>query len=402
MGEYKKPWLTFEKQADLLIDKRGLVADRDDLIVHLENVGYYRLSGYWYIFKRKPEADEGGDKDERFAEGTTFDKIWKLYTFDRQFRLIVLDAIERVEVYFRTRLAYELARDTGAFGFQDKDNLPRLQQEAYTEFIERCTDELDRSREPFAIHFKETYGDVHDLPPYWILVNLMDFGTMLRLYNGSSAEIRNKLAGDLGVSSRVLKSWLVAINTVRNICAHHGRLWNRGIGTRPIIPTKTKYPEWHEPYEVRSDNMFGILTILSYLLERIAPDTGWRMRLFELLSRLDADELRRMGFAAGWQGCPLWKPYLPVREASEMWEYVRLEDETRVSYSDLREDNTVKVVIERPRDRGFDTASCLLPSRSWLGIDGFTDEERAWLDEFINNNASLIMRFAYEGGRKYA
>lgn len=116
MGEYKKPWLTFEEQADLLIVERGLVADRDDLIAHLANVGYYRLSGYWYIFKRKPEADKEGEKDERFVEGTTFDQIWKLYTFDRQFRLIVLDAIERVEVYFRTQLAYELAGKTGAFG----------------------------------------------------------------------------------------------------------------------------------------------------------------------------------------------------------------------------------------------------------------------------------------------
>ena len=69
MGEYKKPWLTFEEQADLLIVERGLVADRDDLIAHLANVGYYRLSGYWYIFKRKPEADKEGEKGRAFRRG---------------------------------------------------------------------------------------------------------------------------------------------------------------------------------------------------------------------------------------------------------------------------------------------------------------------------------------------
>ena len=83
--EYSKPWLTFERQADLLINERGLIADRDCLIAHLADIGYYRLSGYWYNFKRKPASDEDGEKDERFVEGTTFEQVWKLYVFDRQF-----------------------------------------------------------------------------------------------------------------------------------------------------------------------------------------------------------------------------------------------------------------------------------------------------------------------------
>lgn len=229
----------------------------------------------------------------------------------------MLDAIERVEVYFRTQLAYELARTTGTFGFLDPSNLPRLEQSEYDKFIARCKEELKRSREPFTLHFKETYSNEHEFPPYWILVNLMDFGTMLKLYNGAPSDIRNKLASNLNVSSHVLKSWLVAINTVRNICAHHSRLWNRGIGTKPIIPKQSKYPEWHEPFDVRSDNMFGILTILSYLLERIAPETSWRKRLFRLLNSLNADELHRMGFAEGWKECPLWKPYVHIAEGTE-------------------------------------------------------------------------------------
>ena len=99
--EYTKPFLSFEEQADLLTVERGMVADRDDLIRHLQDVGYYRLSGYWHIFK-KPDSDE-------FWEGTTFQRVWGLYVFDRQFRLAVLDAVERIEVYMRTHLAYYLA-----------------------------------------------------------------------------------------------------------------------------------------------------------------------------------------------------------------------------------------------------------------------------------------------------
>lgn len=85
---YAKPWLSFEQQADLLINERGLVADRVNLIKHLAGIGYYRLSGYWYIFKRQPKGNKDNAQDERFTEGTPFDQIWRLYIFDRKFRLL--------------------------------------------------------------------------------------------------------------------------------------------------------------------------------------------------------------------------------------------------------------------------------------------------------------------------
>ena len=93
--------------------------DRTSLVAHLADVGYYRLSGYWYIYKQNPGSD-----DESFVPGTSFEKVWDLYTFDRQLRLITLDAIERVEVYMRTQLAYRLAEAAGPFGYLDRSTLP--------------------------------------------------------------------------------------------------------------------------------------------------------------------------------------------------------------------------------------------------------------------------------------
>lgn len=295
--EYTKPYLSFEQQADKLI-KRGMQCNRESLIEHLSDVGYYRLSGYWYIYR---------NPDSTFREGTTFESVWQDYVFDRQFRLIMLDAIERVEIYFRTQLAHALARETGAFGFMEPGNLPRLKDYEYQKFIKKCKEKQQQSREPFAVHFKETYGDTHDLPPYWVLVNMMDFGQMLTLYRGASVEIRNEISSAVGVSARVLDSWLRTLNTARNICAHHGRLWNRTLGTKPMIP---RTDQWHEPFEVAPDKVFSVLTILSYLLEIVAPQTSWRSRLMALLSKRSNRNLERMGFEAGWDECPLWKKHL--------------------------------------------------------------------------------------------
>src|SRR6266508_2779501 len=94
--EYPKQALTFEQQADLLIS-RGLIADRNLLINRLRSVNYYRFSGYLYPFR---------NSDDTFHSGTTFEKVWRHYTFDRRLRVIVMDAIERVEVAVRTQTVY--------------------------------------------------------------------------------------------------------------------------------------------------------------------------------------------------------------------------------------------------------------------------------------------------------
>lgn len=136
-----------------------------------------------------------------------------------------------MEIYFRKQLAYELAKKTGLFGYEEPANLPRLSDERYEKFIVRCKDAFERSREPSVLHHKENYGDCHELPPYWMLVNVMDFGLMLILFKGVS----------------------------------------------------------------------GVLTILSYLLEYVAPDTSWRDRLRKLIGDQNEETLEKMGFKEGWR-----------------------------------------------------------------------------------------------------
>lgn len=298
--EYKKPFLSFEEQANLLIG-RGMICDKSQLIKHLQDVGYYRLSGYWFSFK---------NPDNSFNQGTNFRVVWDTYTFDRQLRLIVLDAIERVEVYLRTQLAYNLAKTTNPFGYMDRGSLPRLSETQYNRFIERCKEGQARSYEQFTEHFKEQYGDTHELPPYWMLVGTMDFGQTLTLYRGAPNTVRYQIANQSGVSAKVFESWLVSLNTIRNICAHHSRLWNRVPGTKPMIPRKRHDSRWHEPYAVLPDRLFCSLTILSYLLENIAPLTKWRSRLFSLFNDYPHIPIKHMGFNQGWENCPFWERYI--------------------------------------------------------------------------------------------
>ncbi|MBQ9058450.1 MAG: Abi family protein [Atopobiaceae bacterium] len=101
---------------------------------------------------------------DEFWEGTSFKRVWDMYVFDRQFRLVVLDAVERVDVYTRTQLAYLLAEQTGPFGFLDRNNLPRLTEERYKHFMDKCHEAYGRAKtcEPFAKHFHDKCGDKHN------------------------------------------------------------------------------------------------------------------------------------------------------------------------------------------------------------------------------------------------
>jgi abortive infection bacteriophage resistance protein len=78
--QYTKLPLTIPVQEDLLL-QRGFTGNRDVIIASLRAVSYYRLSGYWY-----PSINP----DSTIRSGTTIDKIWRRYVFDRRLRMLVM------------------------------------------------------------------------------------------------------------------------------------------------------------------------------------------------------------------------------------------------------------------------------------------------------------------------
>ncbi len=294
---YDKPSLSFEEQADLLI-KRGLVVDRVLLIDRLKNINYYRLSGYLHPCR------QAGDN---YKPGTTFEKIWRHYAFDRRLRLIVIDAIERFEVSIKTQLIHALAHSTGAFGYAKPNNFPGLSFEDHERLIKTIAGEADRSKEKFVSHFRSKYGADHEHLPLWMAGEIMSFGCALTIYRGMPNQIKQDVASQYCIPDVVLTSWLQTMNVIRNICAHHSRLWNKELGVKPFIPRKKKYPEWHEPVKITQNRIFGILTILHYLLRIIAPQSKWKNRLNDLLDEYPEISRWSMGFPDNWQDSPLWK-----------------------------------------------------------------------------------------------
>ncbi len=295
--KYNKPALTFPQQADRLV-MRGLGGNRELIEKRLAAVNYYRLSGYLYPFR---------NPDDTFKPGTTIEAVWDRYAFDRRFRLLVMDAIERIEITVRSQLACHHSLHHGPFGYAtDAKSLPKLDLQGHLEFVERIQAETMRSKERFVQHFQDKYGDSHDTLPVWMAAEIMSFGTVLTFFRGASHQVKQAVATVFGMPAAVFESWILTLNTVRNICAHHGRLWNREHGMKPILPRIHEYPDWHTPVKIENKRVFAILTICRHCLRQVAPQSQWPIRFRHLLDHNPAIPVAEMGFPPNWRQSPLW------------------------------------------------------------------------------------------------
>ena len=302
--KYTKPALTFQQQANLLI-ARGLIVDNPgELESYLSQINYYRLSGYWYAFKNiDPFTGE-----ETFKPGTTFQMIRDRYEFDRKLRLLFMDAIERVEVaIFRTQLVEVNTTRYGPFGYTEQKNYnPKFPSNALIKLMQDVSEDEERSYEEFIRRYRAKYNAEKYLP-LWMATELMSFGQLLTLYRNQDLAVKQVISHQYKLFPMVLDSWLLTLNTIRNSCAHHNRLWNRLLPLKPKFPDKKYDPRWYAPNSMPENRIYTAMTIINFLLSFIAPTDQWKKSIEKLLAAYPTIPFDPMGIPEAWQDSPLWK-----------------------------------------------------------------------------------------------
>lgn len=293
---YDKPALTFDQQIALLVSRGMVVPHHAAARRVLESISYYRLSAYAYPFRVG-----GGDA---FAPNTSFDRVVQLYEFDRRMRLVMLDAIERVEVAVRTKLTCEFALRHGPFGHRDPTKFERRFH--HGEWLTRLDEDVDASRETFVQHYRTKYDGFPSVP-LWMATEVMSFGSLTRLYKGCELAVRVEVARVFGCHESVLGTWLLCLNYVRNLCAHHSRVWNRDLSIAPKIPNRD--PRWRSPELTCTDRAFAVLLILREALRALGADGAWAARTHADLGADLADPFiaRGVGLQGEWSQHPIWR-----------------------------------------------------------------------------------------------
>lgn len=299
---FVKPPKTYLEQLQIL-KSRGLTVHDETRAAHcLEHHNYYRLSAYRFPFVDPTDAD-------LFKPGTTFDDLWNLYHFDRTLRRFVSDAVERFEVSVRARWAYVLGH---AYGPQAYEN-PMVFRNAvrHTSALEKLDEELERSKEVFVTHYREKYK--MSRPPIWAACEVMSFGLLSRFYENMAQESeRKKIAHGYGLSARNLESLLKHCVYVRNLCAHHSRLWNRRFTVTVELPHSSPVPVIPNLNTSEPRRLYNTLVLLAHVVGVVEPESSWARHLVEHLTPLDERLILEMGFPFDWRTRPMWRALLPT------------------------------------------------------------------------------------------
>ena len=285
---YDKPAISFEEQLAKL-KERGLRIEDDvfalDLLRHLN---YYRLRAYTFPYQ---------DKNENFVESVELSEILSVYEIDKALRALVFDGIELFEIHFRTVIAYHLGKEHGPFGHEKIQNFSSGQEENHREFLHRLSGEAERSKARFMLHYREKYANFPSLP-IWIATEIMSLGTLSRLFYMLKTEDKRIIAQNWDTNLKALTSWVRSLTTVRNICAHYGRLWNsvQELKIKPSLLNKDKKAG------IKNDNIYFIIYILRRLTDKNPLAVFWTKRAFQFLSIHE----RRLMLPATWKTHPLW------------------------------------------------------------------------------------------------
>lgn len=291
MGPYTKP---AKSPADLVqqLKQRGLIiADEAHAERYIDNIGYYRLSAYMYPFLSVPKTAH------QFKTGVTFDRVLRLYRFDKKLRVLLFNEIEKIEVAFRAAVVNTITDRTGDIFWMTN---PAYVNSSTSSLIQR---EYSRSTEDFIEHFKRTYSDPY--PPAWILSEILPFGNITWIFRNLSNSNKKAVAKKFYLHAPVLESWMNIVTLTRNSCCHHARVWNK---VNSIIPNDMSgmTRPWITTSTDKRKTYYNIC-IIKYFLDLISPNNDFKKKLLTLFLAFPEIDLNAMGFNANWEAEPLWR-----------------------------------------------------------------------------------------------
>ncbi|MFA8451649.1 MAG: Abi family protein [Bacteroidales bacterium] len=303
-----KPARTVADQIQLLESRGMIFQNESDAHILLKNISYYRLKGYWWDMQKDKTI-------HAFRPDTYFEDVIKRYNFDRKLRLILFDAIELIEISLRTKMIYILSLKHGGKWYSDSNLFnsktnKKTCKTLHQETVDKLKSEFNRSQESFIKDHKKRYPN-DSTPDAWKMLEVASMGILSRLYKGLNDQSPEKatIAKEMGLNShKELSSWLEAITYIRNIIAHHSRLWSRNMVKSPKEKLNNPIGQWLTSpiLPVQKKKVYLIICCMIYLCNHINPNHDIKDRIIDLFKQFSSIEIYKLGFLNNWDKEPIW------------------------------------------------------------------------------------------------
>lgn len=286
---FDKPAMVVDEHLALLIRKGLRIENFQEARHLLQTIGYYRLQFYFHPFQSSTDS---------FKSEVAFPHILELYNFDRELRLLVSDAIERIEVAFRAAISNTMSIKYDAHWYLNSELF--FSSEKHRLFLANLDGSLKQNHEGFIAHYYSNYHSPN-YPPSWMIMECLSFGAVSKLYSNIRKRVDRKDIGNiLGQYSEIIKSWMKSLTYTRNVCAHHSRLWNRFFVNKP-----QDVPVYNQA-TLNASPFYAQAYIINKFMEKIAPKSHWKQKLYQLFEQAKNVPKCEMGFVEQWHDDPFW------------------------------------------------------------------------------------------------
>lgn len=265
--------ITLDEQIDLLRNRGMIIDDVENAKEVLYDVGYYRLGYYWFPFEKSyPNKD---NRTHEFVPDTLFNSAVKLYYFDFYLRSLLLRAISRIEISFRTKVIYLVSNEFVDIPswFADNNVVSHKQVKHYREGGYKAIRDKNATLRLHHIHHPED-----EYAPAWKTIEYMTLGEVFHLFKTiQDNTIKQKVADEFGIRTLVtLESYLEVIKNILNVCAHSNVLYD-------FTPEKSirKGPAMMKGI-ANNQNLNGAVRVILYMLKQISEK-----RYLELQNDID-------------------------------------------------------------------------------------------------------------------
>lgn len=292
-----KPHKSYEEQVDLLIERGISINNKEDAIKKIEHINYYKIKEF-----AEPFIDNSSKKLKYL--NINFDEILKRFYIDKELRISLLHAIEKIELSFKNKVAYTLGKENGTdyleFEKWCESSLIMGRQDSLKEFENKVKKITEDTKNKNIIEFLEQNKN-YKFPPIWVIVNTFDFGTSVFLFELMNSNLKEEIAKFYQCNTTELKSWIKHINLVRNLCAHNTKIIDVGYVSKVIIRER-----WQESLflylnkrreHVLTNKIVITIVVLKYLICQINSNYNFE-KIFEILYQMADDDLKakKIGF----------------------------------------------------------------------------------------------------------